>query len=319
MSVNIDGSLCTHGSLSLRIDGHCDTVTALLKGKARHIDIDNIDKYVDLQFFALYIEAEGDTEAANKENDVYYKYYLDMLASNEKIKPILFSKDLDNIQPGTVGSLLAIENSEPLAADSEAIYRLYDKGYRSFGITWSNNNSLGGGANTSDGLTDLGRSVIKKCNELPVVVDLAHMNRKSFFDSMSLLEKSPVVTHSCCYGLCHHKRNLEDDALSLLAESNGIFGVTFVRSFLQDDNMASLDRIVDHIIYAADIMGIDKVALGSDFDGTDLPLDMEGQSSLEKLWYQMRVRDFSEDEILAVQGGNWQRLLKETLGDVSEV
>lgn len=315
MSINNRGSLGSSGSLSLAIDGHCDTITALQKTTASHIDLDTAEKYVDLQFFALYITAEGDTRAAVAENDLYYRYYQDVLKEREKIIPILVPQDMEKITPGRLGSLLAIENSEPLAEDSEALYRFMEMGYRSFGITWSNENSLAGGVNTDVGLKPLGRDILSAMNTLPVVVDLAHMNRKSYFDSLEVLEKAPVVTHSCCYGLCHHPRNLEDDALKSLAQVGGIMGITFVRRFLQEDNLAKIEQIVDHIIYAADLVGIDKVAIGSDFDGADLPLDMKGQEDLEKLFRHMEERSFSPEEIAAVRGGNWQRFLNQALGE----
>ena len=315
MPLNHCGSLSEAGSLSLRIDGHCDTVTALKNQKAKHIDLENIERFVDLQFFALYIKNESDTDQAVAENNKYYDYYSQLLQKYKKIKPILTKADLNNIGLGEVGSLLAIENSEPLSEDSEALSRLVAKGYRSFGITWSNDNSLAGGANTDTGLKKLGKDVLKAMNHCPVVVDLAHMNRQSFFDSLDILEKSPAVTHSCCYSLCHHKRNLADDALKSLTEADGILGITLVRSFLQDDNLATLDRVIDHIIYAANIMGLDKVALGSDFDGTDLPLDIQNQADLDNLWQLMKSRSFTDQEIALVRGGNWQRFLAKTLGD----
>lgn len=315
MSINNRGSLGSTGSLSLAVDGHCDTITALQKGTAGHIDLDTAENFVDLQFFALYIAAEGDTRAAVAENDLYYNYYQEILKTREKIIPILDSQDMKKISPGRLGSLLAIENSEPLAQDSEALYRFFEKGYRSFGITWSNENSLAGGVNTDVGLKPLGRDILTAMNTMPVVADLAHMNRKSFFDSLEVLEKAPVVTHSCCYGLCHHPRNLEDDALKVLAQAGGIMGITFVRRFLQEDNLAKIEQVVDHIIYAADLVGIDKVAIGSDFDGADLPLDMEGQKDMEKLFQHMQERSFSPEEIAAVRGGNWQRYLNQALGE----
>ncbi|MEE0776800.1 MAG: membrane dipeptidase, partial [Bacillota bacterium] len=252
-------SLLVPGSFPLRGDSHCDTVVAEKNGDRIHIDFETIELYCDLQFFALYLEAEGDTAAAVEENRLAYKYYNTLLNKYEsKLIPILTSDDLKGIGGGKVGSLLAMENSEPLAEDSEALYRLYEKGYRSFGITWSNENSLGGGVNTEVGLTDLGKDVLRAMNSLNVLVDLAHMNEKTFFDTMVLVENPPIVTHACCRKLCDHRRNLTDDQLKCLGEAKGMMGITFARSFLDHDTgNRSIDRIVDHVIYAAEIVGID--------------------------------------------------------------
>ncbi|MEG1821638.1 MAG: membrane dipeptidase [Clostridiales bacterium] len=310
---NNHGSLSVSGSISLRADGHCDTVTALKNGKAKHIDLENIENFTDLQFFAIYIKNENDTNNAVQENEEYYSYYREILEKYEKIVPILSAKDINELKIGQVGSILAMENSEPLATDSEAIFRFIDKGYRSFGITWSNDNSFAGGANTDTGLKDLGRNLLRAMNKLPVLVDLAHMNKKSFFDSMEILEKPPIVTHGCCYSLCAHRRNLTDDAMKLLAGAKGLFGITFVDSFLKEGGNATIDRIVDHIIYAADIMGLKNVCLGSDFDGTDLPSDMCGQKDIGKLKEQMLKRDFSNDEIDDIMGNNLKNYLEKIL------
>ncbi len=306
-------SLLVPGSFPLRADSHCDTVIAEKNGCRSHIDFECMEQYCDLQFFALYLEEEGDTALAVEENEAAYECYSSLLKKYEtKLIPVLTGADLKNIGNGRVGSLLAIENSEPLAEDSEALFRLYKKGYRSFGITWSNENSLGGGVNTDVGLKPLGRKVLRAMNALPVIVDLAHMNEQTFFDAMEILERPPIVTHACCRKLYDHKRNLTDEQLRYLAEARGMLGITFARGFL-DINGGSIDRIVDHVIHAANIMGIDHVCFGSDFDGTDLPLDMTGQQDLEQLRRQMLERNFSSQEADAVLGENlvsyvWERL-----------
>lgn len=302
------------GSFSFRADAHCDTITALKKDRAKHINLDTIEKYVDLQCFALYISEEKDTAKAVLENDAYYQYYCEVLAQYEKIIPIHSAEDIKNLSLGSVGALLCIENAEPLAQDSEAIFRLMEKGYRSFGITWSNDNSLAGGVNTDSGITDLGRERLQTMNRLPLIVDLAHMNRRSFFQAMDILEKPPIVTHSCCHSLCPHPRNLEDDAMKLLAEAQGVMGITFVKGFLREDGKAMTDHIVDHMIYAADCVGIDKVICGSDFDGTDLPLDMEGQKDMPLLVKAMEERDFRKEEIDMILGENLKLYLEKMLG-----
>ena len=109
-------------------------ILSLLKknGCRSHIDFECMEQYCDLQFFALYLEEEGDTALAVEENEAAYECYSSLLKKYEtKLIPVLTGADLKNIGNGRVGSLLAIENSEPLAEDSEALFRLYKKGYRS--------------------------------------------------------------------------------------------------------------------------------------------------------------------------------------------
>ncbi|MBQ4093241.1 MAG: membrane dipeptidase [Firmicutes bacterium] len=128
------------------------------------------------------------------------------------------------------------------------------------------------------------------------------------------MEHAPIVTHTCCYDLNPHCRNLKENQMKELRMAGGLMCITFVDKFLHEDpQKASVDTIIDHILYASDFMGIDKVALGSDFDGANMPEDLTEQKELHRLYDRMKERDFSEREIRMVIGENLFGYMENTL------
>lgn len=316
MSIFDDVSLAFSGSFPLRADAHCDTLTALKKGESVHIDAETMESSMDLQFMAIYVEEEGDPEAAKAELDEHYFRYRTMLTEEfyDIWTPLLNSNSFRRLRPDNIGLVLAIENCAALGASEDALFDYYDKGFRSFGITWNHENCFAGGALSDVGLKPAGERLLRNMNRLPVAVDLAHMNETSFYDALNILEHAPIVTHGCCYDLNPHPRNLKENQLKELRMAGGLLGVTFVDQFLAEDPRdASMDKIIDHILYASDYLGFDKICLGSDFDGADMPWDLENQQGLVKLYQRMRERDFSAAEINMVAGENLFRYMINTL------
>lgn len=307
MSIFDDMSLSFSGSFPLRADGHCDTLTAIKNGQNIHIDIEKMEQDMDMQFMAIYVQEEADSAVAKAELDAHFYRYRTMLTEEyyDLWVPLLNGESFRRLYPKNIGLVLAIENCAALGVADDEVFDYYEKGFRSFGITWSNDNCFAGGANTDTGLKPAGERLLRNLNRLPVVVDLAHMNENSFYDALSVVEHPPIVTHTCCYDLNPHCRNLKENQMKELRQAGGVMGITFVDKFLAENpKEASIDTVIDHILYASDFMGIDKIALGSDFDGADMPYNMENQKSLPLLYQRMQERDFSNTEINMVAGEN---------------
>jgi membrane dipeptidase len=316
MSIFNDMSLSFSGSFPLRADGHCDTIVAQEKNENIHIDLETMERDMDMQFMAIYVEEEKDPVAAKEILDKYYYRYRTMLTEEfyDIWIPLLNGESFRRLNPDNIGLVLAIENCAGLGVRDDLVFDYYEKGFRSFGITWSNDNCFAGGANTDTGLKPAGEHLLRDLNRLPVAVDLAHMNENSFYDALHVLEYGPIVTHTCCYDLNPHPRNLKENQMKELRMANGIMGITFVDKFLSENPAdASVDTIIDHMLYASDYMGIDRIALGSDFDGADMPYDIENQKSLPQLYQRMRERDFSDEEINMVAGENLFLYMIDTL------
>lgn len=165
------------------------------------------------------------------------------------------------------------------------------------------------------GLSELGREVIRVNHELGIITDLAHINDKSYFETLEHLRRPPIVSHTAVFSLCHHYRCLTDDQIRALAEAGGAMGIAFAPSFIHPDpEQATIDRVVEHILYVADLVGIDHVGIGTDFDGLGKTVPVVPEmSQLVRLTERMLAHGMTEGEIKKVWGGNFLRLLRANL------
>ncbi len=225
---------------------------------------------------------------------------------------------------GAHAPVLHIEGCEAIDADFKMLDVLYAAGLRSLGPVWSRSNIFAHGVpfrfpsspDTGDGLTDLGRSLVTRCNELRILIDLSHMNEKGFWDIAKLSDAPLVASHSNAHALCASSRNLTDKQLAAIRETGGLVGVNYAVSFLRADGRRSaatpLDTVVDHIAYLIERLGEDGVGLGSDFDGAVIPEELGSVAGLPNLIAAMRARQFGEPLIEKICFENWMRVLART-------
>ena len=228
---------------------------------------------------------------------------------------------------GAHSPVLHIEGCETLDADLKMLDVLYAAGLRSLGPVWSRSNIFGHGVpfrypsspDTGDGLTELGTALVKRCNEMRVLVDLSHMNEKGFWDIAKLSNAPLVASHSNAHALCASSRNLSDKQLAAIRETGGLVGVNYAVGFLRTDgrriSATPLDTVVDHIAYLVDRLGEDGVGLGSDFDGATMPEELHSAAGLPNLVAAMRARQFGEPLIEKICFENWMRVLARTWGE----
>ena len=228
------------------------------------------------------------------------------------------------LQNGVVAAILHFEGVEALDTDLHALHVFYQAGLRSLGIVWSRPNDFGYGVpfnfpsspDTGPGLTDAGQALVKACNQLGVLVDLSHLNERGFWDVAELSEAPLVATHSGVHALAPTPRNLTDKQLDAIGETGGIVGVNFHIGFLRSDGRTdlttSVTEIARHAAYIADRIGIDHVALGSDFDGATMPHDLKDVAGLPKLMQALRDQGFDEAALRKIANENWLRVLRQT-------
>jgi membrane dipeptidase len=228
---------------------------------------------------------------------------------------------------GAHAPVLHIEGCEALDPDLKMLDILVAAGLRSLGPVWSRSNIFGHGVpfrfpsppDTGDGLTDLGKNLIRRCNELRVMIDLSHMNEKGFWDIARLTDAPLVASHSNAHVLCASSRNLTDNQLDAIRETGGLVGVNYAVSFLRADGKrvaaTPLDTVVDHIAYLVERLGEDGVGLGSDFDGAMIPEGIQDVAGLPNLVAAMRARQFGEPLIEKICFENWMRVLALTWGE----
>jgi membrane dipeptidase len=219
------------------------------------------------------------------------------------------------------GAILHLEGAEPLDPSLRDLDAWIERGVRSIGIVWSRPNAFGqgvpfrfpGASDEGPGLTDAGLELVRACNERGVLVDLAHLNERGFFDVAALSDAPLVVTHAGAHAIAPQPRNLTDAQLDAIGDSGGLVGICFDVVMTRSDGDlivdTPLDVIAEHIDYVAERIGIDHVALGSDFDGCFPPAAIGDSSRTQEL---LGVLGWDDDELVRLAHGNWVRVLRAT-------
>lgn len=181
------------------------------------------------------------------------------------------------------------------------------------GVTWNDDNELACGAQTTNdtGLTKLGKDYIKKLEEKHILIDVSHTSKKSFYDILKNTNNPIIASHSCADAICHHRRNLSDDQIKKLAKTGGVIGICFCKPFLTNKNKATVKDIIKHINYIVNLVGIDHVTFGSDFDGVEEEHKLEDIRSVKdmnKIIIELQKEGYRKDEIEKITSGNFLRV-----------
>lgn len=232
-----------------------------------------------------------------------------------------------NTANGVISAVLHIEGAEAIDPELNALHVLYQAGLRSLGPVWSRPTLFAHGVpfqfnhspDTGPGLTDLGKKLVRECNQLGIMVDLSHMNEAGFWDVAKLSDAPLVASHSNVHALCPATRNLTDPQMDAIKESGGLaglnFGTVFLREDGRDDPDTPISRMVEHIDYMVERMGVDHVGFGSDFDGTGMPGEFKDVTGLPKLLDALRARGYDDEALRKIAYGNWLRVLRTTWQD----
>ncbi|MBU3069651.1 dipeptidase [Aestuariicella sp. G3-2] len=242
-------------------------------------------------------------------------HHLDQ-ASPDEFKLILTSNDLQNLieqrKKGSkiIGGLLGTEGSHALEGKLENIQRLYDTGYRMMGLQHFFDNQLGGSLHgeSNEGLTQFGKDAIMEMERLGIMIDVAHSSPKVVEDVLALANSPLIVSHTGFYGHCPSPRNISDELMKRIAAKGGLIGVGYWKGAVCDDIP---ENIVQAIRYGIDLVGVDHIALGSDFDGS--VSTHFNSSELAVLTDEMLKAGFTETEIRKVMGENMVRFLAQQL------
>jgi membrane dipeptidase len=166
------------------------------------------------------------------------------------------------------------------------------------------------------GLTDAGKAFVRECNRLGIMLDLSHLNEAGFWDVAKLTDAPIVATHSNVHALSATPRNLIDKQLDAIRDSDGMVGLNFATSFLREDGGRGADvplaTMVRHIDYLVERLGIERVGLGSDFDGATIPEEIGDVAGLPRLLDALRAAGFDDDAMRKVTHENWVRVLRKT-------
>ncbi len=223
--------------------------------------------------------------------------------------------------------VLHFEGAEAIDPELHNLESFYQRGLRSLGITWSRPNAFGWGVpfrfpaspNIGPGLTKAGKELVHACNDLGILLDLSHLNEQGFWDVAKLSDAPLVATHSAAHALTPRTRNLTDEQLEAIGDSNGMVGVTFAIHDLRPDGGlegdAPLTDLIRHIDYVAHRIGIDHVAFGSDFDGATIPKELGDVTGFPRLLAALREHGFDDAALRKLTHENWIRVIQDTWND----
>ena len=326
------------------VDAHNDLLLELVlsreEGKfgdlvLRHGDERLFDRYwlprlqaggVGLQICPLYA-AEKEYARPSERALAQVAEFQQALAENaDRVCQVTTRDELDDPR---LRLMLSMEGVEALEGDPGAFEEWWERGVRSASLTWNYPNEFAGGIESPEqGLTDAGRTLVRRFAELGVVLDLAHASDQTWHDVID--EEVPFsVTHAGCRAVLDHPRNLAEWQLEALAERGGVLGMMAIKFFV-DPDAPTIARWIDHFDHAVGVMGIEHVGLGADFVDQVVSLDLpagvrdEGKANLglegftapdeyPNLVDALRERGYEADRLEAITNGNWLRVLRETL------
>ena len=221
----------------------------------------------------------------------------------------------ENKRAGRKSIMLGIENGIALDGKLENLQHFADRGIVYMTLCHNGDNDICDSASKSNqthgGVSAFGEQVIKEMNRLGILVDMSHAGEKSFYDALDISTRPIVCSHSSARALCDHPRNLTDDQMRALAAKGGVAQTTIYHGFLRNDAEATILDVIAHLEHAIDVMGIDHVGLGTDFDGDGGVRGLADASELIHFTRQLLARRYSDEDIQKIWGGNFLRVMQE--------
>ena len=210
----------------------------------------------------------------------------------------------------TVGAMLTIEGLHNLEGKIENLDRLYDAGFRMAGFTHFFDNELGGSMHglKKGGLTPFGRDILRRMEAKGMIVDIAHLSHAGVAEVLAMAKRPVVSSHGGVQATCKVNRNLTDDEIRGVARTGGVIGIGYWDAAICSTNPRAIAKAIAHV---RNLVGVDHVGLGSDFDGaTTTPFDT---ANVAHVTQALLDEGFTDDEIRKVMGGNVARVLKAAL------
>lgn len=358
-------------------DTHNDVLLRSMTGKnilssleESHSDLEKFEKGgVDLQVFSIWVSpSEFQGEYFDRANNMIT--HLEYLCSRVPRKwsiPYNYQDIIYNEQRDILSCMIGVEGGHAIENDLLKLEKLYDRGMRYLGVTWNNSNDWATSAKDESlkrdslefiGLSEFGKEVIRKCNDLGIMIDISHAGYQTVKDILKISNKPIIASHSSVYNICPHFRNLKDDQMYAIKKNGGVIFINFYPAYI-DSTFAGkegkmkkfqkplidsvnaiygentdvgwykvseelaphyrsivpdLDDVVDHIDYVKNLIGIDHVGIGGDWDGVEvLPKNIEHIGKLPALTKVLIDRGYTKKEIRKILGENFKRVFKEVL------
>ena len=334
------------------IDGHSDLMVDIYRRHKRSEKAIFLNKYahelrkggVDV----IILSAGGDSGLQNFDSDDHLwvalrriqSVYKENQESQEVVSLCTNIRDMEKaVATNKIAVFMMIEGGRALRDDISMVEIYYRLGIRSIQLTWNGRNLIGDGCGeteTNGKLTRFGKAVVKEMNRLGMVIDVAHASESTFYSVAETSDSPIIVSHANARALCNHVRNLTDEQIKVVAEKKGVIGICYF-PVLIDLEKPSLEKILDHIDYIANLVGIDSISLGPDFfdyvldlfppilkrtegegtsygDDFSLPDEIKDVTTLPNLTRGLLQRGYLEEDIGKILGNNLIRVYKEVVG-----
>ena len=312
----------------LTLDSHCDTpmffdqqIDFASRDPKILVDLHKMTEgHLDATIMVAYLKQLELTDeallAATAKADRILNEIAAMVAKSCSYVDIAYTPaDLYRLKlEGKKAIMLGIENGYAIGNDISNIERFRNRGVVYMTLCHNGNNQLCGSARFNDeglGVNAFGEQVIKEMNRVGMMVDISHAGEQTFYDTLSISSKPIVASHSSAYALCNHPRNLTDDQLKALAAKGGVAQVTLYSGFLKEQGMATIQDAIEHLNHMVNIMGIEHVGIGTDFDGDGGITGCASASELINFTRCLLKERYSEEDIRRIWGGNFLRVMEE--------
>ena len=313
---------CNMHNRVLTLDTHCDTpmffpknVDFSTRDQQLLVDLHKMTEgHQDATIMVAYLPQPTDNPTVFADN-IFDKIEAIVAQNSSYISIARTPADLwMNKHRGLKSIMLGIENGIALDGKLENLQHFAERGIVYMTLCHNGDNDIcdsARGNHTHNGVSAFGRQVISEMNRLGIMVDMSHAGEKSFYDALELSTQPIVCSHSSCRALCDHPRNLTDQQMRALAQKGGVMQVTLYNGFLVKDGEATIEDAMRHLQHAIQVMGIDHVGLGTDFDGDGGIRGLANSSELIHFTRQLMARHFNEDDIQKIWGGNFLRVMQQ--------
>jgi membrane dipeptidase len=365
---NLDRALDLHRR-AIVLDLHADTAQRLLDERVDwgqrledgHLDIPRMKEGgLAAEFFAIWVQPKYEGRFLVRALALTDALHAAIEKYPNDIALALSAADIRRLhREGKVAALIAVEGGHAIEDDLGVLNTFYRLGARYMTLTWAFNNNWADASTEAprhNGLTDFGKDVVRRMNDLGMMVDISHVSDKTFYDVLEMSRAPVVATHSCCRSLCDVPRNMTDQMIRDLAGRGGVIHISFHEGFLSQEYVdarapfkAEMDgqeeevearyandpaacarelrrllpvhqtrlprpsfvHVADHIDHVKNLVGVDYVGIGSDFDGAYMPLGLEGAEQLPNLTAELLRRGYTEAELVKILGENTLRVMEQ--------
>lgn len=303
------------------IDLHADTFSSdkdtsefISSWPCKHLDLPRmLETGIWGEAFSIFVHPKwgnADEKAWLELAEKELSNILEAVSESDKLALATNSAEvMTNAEKGVVSAIIEVEGLHSFGGDLDKITDFFSRGVRIFTLTWNNSNPWATScmAESGEGLTSIGREAINIINSLGGLVDFSHSGEKTFWDTIDILAKPPICTHSCCKALKDSPRNLTDDQIRAIIERGGVIGINFFPGFLSPKKYGQTTSadIADHIQHIVDLGGEKNIGLGSDFDGVQCLPGMCDCTGIVGVSEELLRRNFPEDIILGILGRNF--------------